>query len=69
MGITVNAVGPGPIETSLIAGVPRERLDALLARLAIPEFGTFADVAHVADFFLSPASRLVTGQTVYLGGV
>lgn len=69
MGITVNAVGPGPIETSLIAGVPRDRLDALLSRLAIPEFGTVEDVANVVDFFLAPASRLVTGQTVYLGGV
>jgi 3-oxoacyl-[acyl-carrier protein] reductase len=67
-GITVNAVGPGPIETRLIRGVPKDRLDALLKRLAIPEFGTAADVANAVDFFLLPASRLVTGQVLYLGG-
>jgi 3-oxoacyl-[acyl-carrier protein] reductase len=67
-GITVNAIGPGPIETDLIRGVPRDRLQILLDRLPIPEFGTPADVANVVDFFLSPSSRLVTGQVLYLGG-
>lgn len=69
MGITVNAVGPGPIATDLVANVPKEKLDALLARQAIPRFGEPADVAHVVDFFLDPASDMVTGQVLYLGGV
>lgn len=68
-GITVNAVGPGPIDTSLIRGVPEAKLADLLNRMAIPEFGEPADVANVTDFYLSPASRLVTGQVLYLGGV
>ena len=34
-GITVNAVGPGPIETSLIRAVPKDSLDALLGRTLI----------------------------------
>ena len=69
LGITVNAVGPGPIDTGLIRGVPEERLEKLRARQAIHEPGTPADVANVTDFFLAAASKLVTGQTVYLGGV
>jgi 3-oxoacyl-[acyl-carrier protein] reductase len=68
-GITVNAVGPGPIDTDLIRGVPAERIEALLERQAIRERGTPADVANVIDFYLSAESRMITGQTIYLGGV
>lgn len=68
-GIRVNAVGPTPIATDLIRAVPREKIDALLARQALPRMGTLEDVANVVDFFLAPASDFVTGQVIYLGGV
>ena len=67
-GITVNAVAPGPIRTDLLAGVPAERLEALVQRQIVPRFGTFADVWNVVRFFLDPASELVSGQVVVLGG-
>jgi 3-oxoacyl-[acyl-carrier protein] reductase len=69
LGITVNAVGPSPIETDLIRDVPKDRLDRLLARQAIGRLGTGADVANVIDFFLRPESDFITGQVIYLGGV
>jgi 3-oxoacyl-[acyl-carrier protein] reductase len=69
MGITCNAVGPTPIETDLIRGVPREKVDRLLAMQAIPRLGRPEDVANVVDFFLRPESDFVTGQVIYLGGV
>lgn len=68
-GITVNAVGPTPIETDLIRNVPREKLQALIGRQAIKRMGTREDVANVVTFFTQPASAFVTGQVVYLGGV
>lgn len=68
-GITVNAVGPTPVETDLIRAVPKEKIDSLLAQQAIRRLGTFADVANVIDFFLRPESSFVTGQVLYLGGV
>ena len=68
-GITVNAVGPTPVETDLIRNVPRDKIDRLLARQAIPRFGTFEDISNVIDFFISPDSDFVTGQNLYLGGV
>lgn len=68
-GITVNAVGPGPCETGLIASVPREKIDRLVARQAIPRRTRFEDVANVVDFYLRPESDFVTGQNLYLGGV
>ncbi len=69
LGITVNAVGPGPVETDLLRGVSEESRQRLMHRLAIPRYATFQDVANVIDFFLSPTSAMVTGQVVYLGGV
>lgn len=67
--ITVNIVGPTPIETDLIKNVPKNSLERLLRRQAIPRLGSFADVANVTDFFLRPESCFITGQTIYLGGV
>ena len=69
MGITVNSVGPTPVPTDLIRSVPKEKMDALLARQAIPRFGEPSDVVNVIDFFLRPESDFVTAQNIYLGGV
>jgi len=68
-GITVNAVGPVPVQTDLIRAVPQEKIAGLVARQAIKRLGTFADVANVVDFFLRRESGFVTGQVLYLGGV
>lgn len=68
-GITVNAVGPTPVETDLLRGVPQEKIDRILERQAIRRFGTIEDVQNVVDFFLRPESNFITGQNIYLGGV
>lgn len=68
-GITVNAVGPVPIETDLIRAVPKDKIDNLVNRQAIRRLGRFEDVANVVDFFIQPGSGFVTGQVLYLGGV
>lgn len=68
-GITVNAVGPTPIQTDLIRGVPKDKLTALINRQAIRRLGTVEDVGNVVDFFLQPESEFVTGQVIYLGGI
>jgi len=69
LGITVNAVGPTPIQTDLIRHVPPAKLEALLQRQAIGRYGEPRDVLNVVDFFLRPESDFITGQVVYLGGV
>ncbi len=68
-GITVNTVAPPAVQTDLIAHVKKEKMDKLLQRQAIHRFGEAKDVANTIDFFLRDESALVTGQTVYLGGV
>ena len=67
--ITVNALGPTPIETDLIRGVPAEKMARLVDRLPNKRLGVIDEVAHVVDFFLAPASSCITGQVLYLGGV
>lgn len=69
LGITVNVVGPVPVDTDLIRGISQDKIDRIVARQTIHRIGTPGDVAHVIDFFLSPASSFITGQTIYLGGV
>lgn len=67
-GITVNAVGPTPIHTDLIAAMPQDKVQDVVGRQPIPRPGTFADIANVTDFFLKPESSFVSGQIIYLGG-
>jgi len=68
-GITVNAVGPTPVPTDLVGAVSQDKMTALIARQAIPRYGTMEDVLNVCDFFLREESEFITGQTLYLGGV
>jgi 3-oxoacyl-[acyl-carrier protein] reductase len=68
-GVTVNAVGPTPVQTDLIKNVPMAKMQSLLARQAIHRFGRIADIVNVVDFFLLPESGFITGQVIYLGGV
>jgi 3-oxoacyl-[acyl-carrier protein] reductase len=68
-GITCNVVAPTPVETDLVRGVPREKIDAVVERLAIKRLCRFEDLANVIDFFVRPESDYITGQVIYLGGV
>jgi 3-oxoacyl-[acyl-carrier protein] reductase len=67
--ITVNSLGPTPVQTDLIRSVPQEKIDRLLERQAIQRFGTFEDIANVIDFYIKRESDFITGQNIYLGGV
>lgn len=68
-GITINTVGPNGIDTDLIRGVSEEKMKRIHAKLAIPRNSTFRDVSNVIDFFLNEENSMITGQTIYLGGV
>lgn len=67
-GITVNAVGPTPIDTDLIQKVPATSIQAIIDDLAIKRKGRPNDVMNVVDFLIRPESDYVTGQVIYLGG-
>jgi len=69
LGITVNTIGPVPIETDLIRSVPEDKIQGIVDRQTIRRLGRFEDVSNVTDFFLRPESDFVTGQHIYLGGL
>ena len=67
--ITVNAIGPTPIETDLIKSVPIDKMTALLQRQSIKKLGNMKDVSNCIDFLIKEESEFITGQIIYLGGV
>jgi NAD(P)-dependent dehydrogenase (short-subunit alcohol dehydrogenase family) len=73
-GIRVNAIRPGPIDTPAFAklGLPAEVVAAFRKgvpqRLPLGRFGTAEEVAQVAAFLASPASRYITGTTIDVDG-
>lgn len=68
-GITVNAVGPNPIHTDLIAGVPTDKLKKLIDMQVIKRYGKVEDIENIIDFFLKKESDFITSQVIYLGGL
>ena len=68
-GITCNAIGPSPIATNLISGVPKHKIDELIQQQAIKKMAVAQDVINLVDFYLKPESSLITGQVLYLGGI
>lgn len=70
-GITVNAIGPGPIGTELFHAVnPPEspRTKAIVDGVPVGRLGTPADIAHAAAFLLDERAGFVTGQVLYVCG-
>jgi NAD(P)-dependent dehydrogenase (short-subunit alcohol dehydrogenase family) len=70
-GITVNAVGPGPVATELFrkgnaAGSAETR--RLIASIPLGRIGEPEDVANAVAFFMDARSGFVTGQTLYVCG-
>lgn len=67
--ITINAVGLTLFDSDLIKHVLREKIDKMLQRLPVKRMCTVEDVVNVIDFYVQPASNIITGQVIYLGGV
>ena len=70
-GITVNAVGPGPINTQLFArsnppGSPKTR--AIIDSIPVKRIGEPEDVAHAVGFLISERASFITGQVLYVCG-
>ena len=69
-GIRVNAVGPGSIDTQMLASVNRDPAAkrAVLSRTPIGRVGQPAEVAAIVAFLASDEASYMTGQTVYADG-
>ncbi|GEO25070.1 beta-ketoacyl-ACP reductase [Alicyclobacillus acidoterrestris] len=68
LGITVNAVAPGVIDTDMLRGFSAEEKRQLQTETPIGRLGTPYDVAHVVRFLASPDSSFITGQVISPNG-
>lgn len=70
LGITVNNVAPGAIQTPMNKGLleDKPKLDALLAKIPLGRLGTPQDVAGLVAFLASDDAAYVTGATFVVDG-
>ena len=69
-GIRINAVGPGPTETPMVAGVLADpaALAAMCETIPMGRLGQAAEIAEVIAFLLSSRASFVTGQVLCADG-
>ena len=66
--ITVNAVAPGYITTTMVRQLPDEVQKGILARIPMARFGTPEDVAEAVAFLCTDGAGYITGQVLGLDG-
>ena len=64
IGITVNSVAPGFIETQLTEGLDTDQRDRLKRRSALRRFAEVVDVANTVEFLLSDKAKNITGTVI-----
>lgn len=70
-GITVNAIGPGPVATELFDAVNppgSARTTQMIQEIPMNRIGRPEDIANAVSFFLDDHTGYVTGQTLYVCG-
>ena len=68
--IRVNAVGPGSIDTEMMASVnaDAEALKIAMSRTPLGRLGDASEIADVVAFLCSSKSSYITGETIYVDG-
>lgn len=69
-GITVNAIGPGFIETDMTASVKAmpDFYNGLIARIPMKRFGKAEEIAATVVYLASDEASYTTGATFYIDG-
>ncbi|MFE1597636.1 SDR family NAD(P)-dependent oxidoreductase [Methylobacterium sp. ID0610] len=69
-GIRVNAVGPGSIDTSMMASVNAnpEAIRTVMSRTPLKRLGSAREIADVVAFLVSEKAGYITGETIYVDG-
>lgn len=66
--ITVNAIAPGYIETSMTDELPENQRDEILENIPLDRLGNPSDVADAVLFLASDGASYMTGQTIVVDG-
>jgi NAD(P)-dependent dehydrogenase (short-subunit alcohol dehydrogenase family) len=66
--VTVNAICPGFIDTTMTRGIPDAIREQQLAKIPLGRAGQPADVAAVVAFLASDEAGYITGEVINVGG-
>lgn len=68
--IRVNAVGPGSIDTAMMAGINAnpEAMNTVMSRTPLKRVGDASEIANVVAFLASDKASYITGETIYADG-
>ena len=67
-GITVNCVAPGFIDTEMVAAVPKDVLDRVIATIPMRRLGRPEEIAHSVLFLLHDDAAYITGSVLSVNG-
>jgi len=64
LGVTVNAVAPGFVDTDMTGDLGEQQRDKIARRSALRRMAEIEDVANAVEFLLSDRAKNITGTTV-----
>jgi acetoacetyl-CoA reductase len=67
-GVTVNAICPGYIDTDMVAAVPENVLQSIIAGIPVGRLGKASEIADAVSFLASEGSAFITGSTLTANG-
>jgi acetoacetyl-CoA reductase len=67
-GITVNCVAPGYVETEMVAAVPKEALDKIIAKIPVGRLGQAHEIARAVQFLVDDDAGFITGSVISVNG-
>jgi acetoacetyl-CoA reductase len=67
-GITVNAIAPGYIDTDMVAAVPPNVLEKIVAKIPVGRLGKADEIARGVLFLIADDAGFVTGSTISING-
>ncbi|RIA44588.1 3-oxoacyl-[acyl-carrier-protein] reductase [Hephaestia caeni] len=67
-GITVNAIAPGYIDTDMVAAVPADVLEKIVAKIPVGRLGQAHEIARGVAFLCAEDAGFVTGSTLSING-
>src|SRR3954447_24439863 len=68
VGVTINAVTPGFIETDMIASIPDKVIESLKKQIPLARLGRPDEIARMVHFLCEDDSSYITGQVFAVNG-
>jgi len=66
--VTVNAIAPGYIDTDMVAAVPPEVLEKIVAKIPVGRLGQAQEIARAVNFLCCDEGGFITGSTLSING-